>query len=456
MSKKKTSFICKSCGHTEPKWLGRCPACGEWNTFSESAADTGGGGAKAGAAAISMPLSAVTPDDGVRIDSGMEEMNRVLGGGLMKGSSVLVGGEPGIGKSTLMMQIAASKAVSGRVLYISGEESPGQIRSRADRLGIMAENLEILSSSELETIEKTLERIKPVIVIVDSIQTLTSREVGAVPGTVNQIKYCCHDIVSWSRERGTAVLLVAHVTKEGSIAGPKVIEHMVDAVLLFESASSEVRILRAGKNRYGSVDEIGLFFMTERGLNQVKNPSSYFMVQREGPVPAGIAVAPVYEGSRILLVELQALVVPAKGGFSRIFSDRVDAGRVSRIAAVLEKHAGVKFSDHDLYINVAGGIRLKEVGIELPLAMALYSARTDIPLPDHTALAAELSLAGEVRPIPHLRRRIKAAGEMGFANVVGPAGVLEEEPPEEKWTRVRTVKESISALFGKTLPREKG
>ena len=454
MGKKKSVFICKSCGHTEPKWLGRCPSCGEWNTFSETAADTKGVGVQTTRETISMPLSSVTPDDGVRIDSGMEEMNRVLGGGLMKGSSVLVGGEPGIGKSTLMMQIAASAGIGGRILYVSGEESPGQIRSRADRLGIKVDNLEILSSSELEAIERALERIKPVIVIIDSIQTLTSREVGAVPGTVNQIKYCCHDIISWSRERGTAVLLVAHVTKEGSIAGPKVIEHMVDAVLLFESANSEVRILRAGKNRHGSVDEIGLFFMTEKGLSQVKNPSSFFMVQREGPVPAGIAVAPVYEGSRILLVELQALVVPAKGGFSRIFSDRVDAGRVSRIAAVLEKHAGIKFSDHDLYINVAGGIRLKEVGIELPLAMALYSARTDIPLPHHTALAAELSLAGEVRPVPHLKRRIKAAVEMGFSDIVGPAGVLEEEAPDEMWIQVKTVKESIGALFGKELPSQ--
>jgi DNA repair protein RadA/Sms len=386
----------------------------------------------------------------------MEEMNRVLGGGLMKGSSVLVGGEPGIGKSTLMMQIGAAAATTGRVLYVSGEESPGQIRSRADRLGLKASAMEILSSAELESVQKALERIKPVIVIIDSIQTLTSREVGAVPGTVNQIKYCCHDIISWSRERGTAVLLVAHVTKEGAIAGPKVIEHMVDSVLLFESANSEVRILRAAKNRHGSVDEIGLFFMNEKGLTQVKNPSSFFMVQREGPVPAGISVAPVYEGSRILLVELQALVVPAKGGFSRIFSDRVDAGRVSRIAAVLEKHAGLKFSDYDIYINVAGGIRLKEVGIELPLAMALYSARTDIPLPVHAALAGELSLAGEVRPIPHLKKRIKAALEMGFTTFVGPAGLLDEDTSEGKWTRVKAVKECIGKLFVDVLPGEQG
>jgi DNA repair protein RadA/Sms len=369
----------------------------------------------------------------------------------MKGGSILIGGEPGIGKSTLMLQIAGSVKTAGRVLYISGEESPEQLKQRAERLGITNDRLEVLSETELNSVLWVIESVKPVIIIVDSVQTLHSPELGAVPGTVNQIKYCSQEIISWVRERLCAVFFVAHVTKEGFIAGPKVMEHMVDTVIYFDRSDSDVRFLRPTKNRFGAIDEIGLFTMQNRGLIEVRDPSSLFMIHREESVPAGLSVAAVYEGSRILLVELQALTVPAKSSISRVFSDRIDSARVSRIAAVMEKHVGLRFSDQDIYVNVAGGIRLTEVGIDLPLAMALYSARSDIPIPVKTAIAGEVSLAGEVRPIPHQKRRVKAAAEIGFENFVGPEDTTRQEGTEQslrhKVKTVKSVKEAIRALF---------
>ena len=376
--------------------------------------------------------------------TGIEEIDRVLGGGLMKGGTVLVGGEPGIGKSTLMLQVAAGLETKGRILYVSGEESAGQIKMRADRLGIQRSTMEILCETDLGAILTALDAIKPVVVIVDSIQTLISADLGTVPGTVNQIKYGCHEIMSWARERGASVLLVAHVTKEGAIAGPKVIEHAVDAVLYFDQADSQLRILRAQKNRFGSIDEIGLFTMNSRGLAELKDPSSLFMVERHGEIPPGVVVAPVYEGSRVLMVELQALVVPAKSGISRVFSDRIDPRRVSRMSAVLEKHQSLRFSDQDVYVNVAGGIRINEVGIDLPLALALHSARTSVPLPSTVSAAGEITLAGEVRPIHQVERRAKAAGDLGYSRFVGPPST---EATAATWISVRTLGEAIGKVF---------
>jgi len=444
MAKQRPLYRCSSCGHEEPKWLGRCPECGEWNTL-EAAQPAASAAAARGHASI--PLSRIEAVREARFDSGVEEINRVLGGGIMRGSSVLVGGEPGIGKSTLMLQVAAGARVSGSVLYVSGEESPGQLKLRAERLGLSSTQLEILADSDLASVMTVLEKVKPVLVVVDSVQTLTSPEIGAVPGTVNQLKYCCAELVDWGREHSSAVFLVAHVTKEGTIAGPKILEHMVDTVLYFDQTSSELRVLRGTKNRFGSIDEIGLFTMEERGLVQISDPSSLFMVRRSGELPPGIAVAPIYEGSRVLLVEIQSLVVPAKGAISRVFSDRVDSGRVSRVAAVLEKHVNLRFSDQDIYVNVAGGIRLAEVGVEAPLAVALYSARTGRPVPPHTAIAGELSLAGEIRPVAHLRRRIKAATDMGFTRFVGPAGTRFGEEPAEGLIKAASIREGIAAVF---------
>jgi len=430
--------------------VGRCPRCGEWNSFSEEVSSPTGGAKtlKTGRLKVSaaQSLSSIEEAEGIRFPSGIGEFDRVLGGGIMKGAAILVGGEPGIGKSTLMLQGAHRFPGPGKVLYISGEEAPGQIKMRARRLGV-TRDIEILCEPSLETILPVLRQVKPQLAIVDSIQTLISAEAGSVPGTPNQLKYGCHELITWAREAGAALFLVAHITKEGTIAGPKLIEHMVDTVLYFDNSQSDVRFLRSTKNRFGSVDEVGLFTMTETGLVEVTDPSSLFLVQREGELPAGIATAPVYEGSRVLLIEIQALVVPAKGGLSRTFSDRIDPRRVSRIAAVLEKHMGLRFSDQDVYINVAGGMMLKETGIDLAIAMALYSARTGISLPRERAVTGELSLAGEVRPIPHLEKRIKTARDLGFALIV-PAGIKGSKIPGAAES-VKGLKQAVTAVFGK-------
>jgi DNA repair protein RadA/Sms len=455
VSKSKTVFECSSCGHHEPRWLGRCPACGTWNGFTEvTAEETSAAGRASGAspggkkAATPIPLASIETRDGMRLDTGIAEMNRVLGGGLMRGSSVLVGGEPGIGKSTLMLQLAASIVTPGRSLYISGEESPGQLRMRADRLGVSSQRIEVLAETELTAIMQILEQVKPVLIVVDSLQTLYTREVNALPGSVNQIKVCTQELVEWARSRGSGLLLVAHVTKEGAIAGPKLVEHLVDAVLDFDQASAEVRTLQAVKNRFGSVDEIGFFRMTETGLEEVADASSLFLTRRDGEIPAGVSVAPVFEGSRALLVEIQALTVPAKSGISRIYSDRIDTGRVARMAAVLEKHLGLHLADHDIYVNVAGGIRITEVGVELPIALALYSARVTAPLPAHLAVIGEVSLTGEVRPVPGLEKRFRACRELGFERLVGPGGPESEPPQGSSFTGVQLVKEAVRSVFG--------
>jgi DNA repair protein RadA/Sms len=459
--KKQRDFIfkCAGCGHEEPKWLGRCPECGEWNTLVETPASAGRSSplrsGRRGAPPLpqSVPLSSVDPQEGTRIGSGIGELDRVLGGGIMKRSAILVGGEPGIGKSTLLLQAAASAETRGRILYVSGEESAGQVRMRADRLGLRCEGIEICCTGRLEEIETILEAVRPVIVMVDSAQTLHTDQAGLVPGTVNQMRYCSWELVAWAKEHDAALFLTAHVTKEGIIAGPKTLEHLVDTVLYFESAApaagdGDSRFLRASKNRFGSMDEIGIFTMGEKGLIAVQDPSLLFLVQREGDLPPGTAIAAVLEGTRTFLVEIQALAVSAKGSMSRVFSDRVDSARVSRVAATLEKHLNLRLSDHDLYINVAGGIRIAEVGVELALAMAIYSARTGLALPRGTALAGELSLAGELRPIRRMAARIKAARGLGFEHFLGPADASEAAGAKDTGFRsLGDLKSAIKALF---------
>jgi len=443
-AKSHTVFRCSSCGHSEPKWLGRCPDCGEWNTFVESVVsvaeikleraagwrESGGKGPPK-----SFPLSSIDSSEGVRIESGIAELDRVLGGGIMRRSSVLVGGEPGIGKSTLLLQTASCLRSRGRVLYVSGEESAGQIKMRADRLKLAVDKIEIFCSSRLEDIETVLNSVHPVVVIVDSVQTMWTADAGMVPGTFNQIKYCSFELINWVKEHDAALFLVAHITKEGVISGPKTIEHMVDTVLYFEQSSSDSRFLRAAKNRFGSVDEIGIFMMGEEGLSAVADPSLMFLVRREGKLPPGVATAAVLEGSRALLVEIQALTVPVKGAGSRVYSTQIDASRVSRIAATLEKALNLRLSDQDIYINVAGGIKINEVGVELALAASLYSARTGISLPERTAISGELSLAAEVMPVRRVAGRAKTAESLGFDKFVSPQ-------------TVKDLKGAITALFG--------
>ncbi|HPE36380.1 MAG TPA: DNA repair protein RadA [Spirochaetales bacterium] len=443
----KSSFECSSCGHREPKWLGRCPSCGEWNTMRETQAPVSGGRA-ARQGALTLPLSAVDPAEGARLSSGSPEVDRVLGGGIMRGCSVLVGGEPGIGKSTLLLQVAARASVPGRVLYVSGEESAAQIRLRADRLGLTRDGLELMCSGDLSQIISALERVKPDLFVVDSLQTVASAEAGAVPGTANQVKYCSLELADWARERGSACFLVSHVTKDGVIAGPKAAEHTVDVVLMFEQSDSDVRFLRSAKNRFGSTDEVGLFQMGERGLEELDDPSSVFLVRRDGANPPGSAVAATWEGTRSILVEIQALTVPGKASLTRVFSERVDAARVSRVAAVLEKHVGLRFSDQDIYVNVAGGMRLSEPGIDLALAAALYSARSGLPLPPRVALAGELSLAGEIRRVRRMKGRSRAAKALGFDTVYGPQDTAAASSEAgDGWFAVGRVDEAVKKLF---------
>ena len=420
------SYRCNNCGYTQPRWLGRCPECGEWNSLEEIIIDKNnvtpaGRGSEAVEKQKPVGLSSVKAQENSRLSTGISEFDRVLGGGATKRSAILLGGEPGIGKSTLLLQTAASVAKSGTsVLYISGEESAAQIKERADRLELKCDGINILCTSRLEDSLDALDSLNPVFVIIDSIQTIYSAEAGIIPGTVNQLKYCANEFISWVKERDCVLVMTAHVTKEGTIAGPKSLEHMVDTVISFERNADDIRFLHAQKNRFGSVDEIGIFSMTEKGLEAVINPASLFLTKRQENQPAGVACTPVFEGSRVFLVEIQALTVPAKASVSRIYSEKIDSGRVARVAAVIEKRCGLCFSDQDLYVNVAGGIKLTESSIDAALAAALYSARTDIPVKNGTAVFGELSLAGEIRPVTKAKPRIKAAENLGFTQILAP------------------------------------
>ena len=447
MAKKNGSIVykCSNCGYTQPRWLGRCPECGEWNSLEEIIIDRNnitpaGRGKEAVEKQKPVILSTIQAQENTRLSTGIGEFDRVLGGGATKRSAILLGGEPGIGKSTLLLQTAASVANAGiNVLYISGEEFAAQIKERADRLGINCNGINILCTSRLEDSLDALDSLSPGFVIIDSIQTIYSAEAGIIPGTVNQLKYCANEFISWVKECESVLIMTAHVTKEGTIAGPKSLEHMVDTVISFERNADDIRFLHAQKNRFGSVDEIGIFSMTEKGLEPVINPASLFLTKRKDNQPAGVACTPVFEGSRVFLVEIQALTVPAKASVSRIYSEKIDSGRVARVAAVIEKRCGLCFSDQDIYVNVAGGIKLSESSIDAALAAALYSARTDIAVKNGTAVFGELSLAGEIRPVTKTKQRIKAAEGLGFTQILSPA--------DDNSTGISDIKALIKTIF---------
>jgi DNA repair protein RadA/Sms len=450
MAKKNGSIIykCSNCGYSQPRWLGKCPECNEWNTFEEIIIDKmnvtpAGRGSQEIEKAKPVNLSSITAQDNTRFSTGIQEFDRVLGGGAIKRSAILLGGDPGIGKSTLLLQTSASfeKAnKAGSVLYVSGEESAAQIKERADRLKIDCSNIQLLCTSRLEDALDAMDALNPSLIIIDSIQTIYSVEAGIIPGTVNQLKYCANEFISWVKERDSVLIMTAHVTKEGAIAGPKSLEHMVDTVISFEKNNDEIRFLHAQKNRFGAVDEIGIFSMTETGLITVSDPSAIFLTRRNEALPAGVVCTPVFEGSRVFLVEIQTLTVSAKASISRIYSEKIDSGRVARIAAVIEKRCGLVFSDQDIYVNVAGGIRLTESSIDAAIAIALYSARTDLPVSPDTAIFGELSLAGEIRMVSKSKLRIKAAKQAGFTNILCP-----EE--EDSSIKVSTIKELGKKAF---------
>jgi DNA repair protein RadA/Sms len=424
MAKAKLAYVCQSCGTTHVRWQGRCEGCGEWNSIVEEQVDSGiGAGPKAATAngrpIALVPLSGET-ETAARVVTGLGELDRVTGGGFVMGSAVLVGGDPGIGKSTLLLQGAAALANQGkRVVYVSGEEAVAQVRLRAQRLGLGNANVQLASETNVEIILSTLQAGEaPHLVIIDSIQTLWTDRVDSAPGTVTQVRTSAQALTRFAKKSGAAVVLVGHVTKDGQIAGPRVVEHMVDAVLYFEGdASHTFRILRGVKNRYGATDEIGVFEMTTLGLQEVSNPSALFLDQRDKDA-AGSAVFAGMEGTRPVLCEIQALVAPSPLGTPRRAVVGWDSSRLSMVLAVIETRCGVRIGANDIYLNVAGGLKVNEPAADLAIAAALISSLTNSPLPPETVFFGEISLAGGVRPVVHASLRLREAQKLGFKSAV--------------------------------------
>jgi DNA repair protein RadA/Sms len=412
-------YVCAACGAASAKWAGRCDACGAWNTIAEEPALAG----RPLARGRKLPLGDLASTDPPlpRAASGIAELDRVLGGGLVPASAVLVGGDPGIGKSTLLLQAAAAFAAGGApAVYVSGEEAAAQIRLRAARLGLAQAPLRLATETSLRDILATLEAERPALAVVDSIQTLWSDQVDSAPGSVAQVRAAAHELVAFAKRRGTAVILVGHVTKEGQIAGPRVVEHMVDTVVYFEGERGhQFRILRAVKNRFGPADEIGVFEMTGQGLAEVPNPSALFLSERHGAA-SGSAVFAGVEGTRPILAEIQALVAPSALGTARRTVVGWDSGRLAMVLAVLEARCGIGFGPSDVYVSVAGGLRVSEPAADLAVAAALISAREDVPLPHDAVLFGEISLSGALRPTAHAETRLREAAKLGFTAAYAP------------------------------------
>ncbi len=430
----KTVYICSECTHRSPKWLGKCPGCGAWNSFVEDVEATGKPEppsprrsltARAGERHAT-PYRELEMPSYIRTATGLGELDRVLGGGLVLGSVVLLAGEPGIGKSTLLMQISDILGAKRKVLYISGEESDGQLKLRAERLGVVGENLSILTETNVERILEEITRTRPEVVIVDSIQTIYSDAISSTQGTLTQVKETALAFINRAKSDNISVILVGHVNKEGSIAGPKVLEHMVDAVLYFEGERHQsYRIIRAIKNRYGSTNEIGVFEMTDEGLLEVQNPSQMLLDGRPTGYPGNCAVCTM-EGTRPLIAEVQALVSPTAFPAPRRTSNGIDYNRLCLILAVLEKRLGLRFSQNDVYLNVIGGLRLDEPAADIAVAMALISSLSDRAVPDDLIAVGELGLSGECRAVSGLEHRMKEAARLGFKRAVVPAKNLEK------------------------------
>ena len=431
MAKTTTTFTCSACGASSTKWSGRCDGCGDWNTISEDTGlSTSGPSGKASksigarrGSTIELTDLATEEAPPPRTHSGMNELDRVLGGGLVPSSAILVGGDPGIGKSTLLLQAAAQFANAGlKTIYVSGEEANAQVRMRAKRLGLANAPVKLAAETNLRNILTTLEVEKPQLVIIDSIQTMWSDTVDSAPGSVSQVRSAAHELTTFAKRNGISVVLVGHVTKDGQIAGPRVVEHMVDTVLYFEGERGhQFRILRAVKNRVGPSDEIGVFEMTGRGLSQVTNPSALFLSERGEPSPGSVVFAGV-EGTRPVLVELQALVAPSPHSQPRRTVVGWDGGRLAMILAVLESRCGIPFTGLDVYLNVAGGMKISEPAADLAVAAALVSAREDTALPEGAVVFGEISLSGALRPAPQTENRLKEAQKLGFTSAIAPTG----------------------------------
>jgi DNA repair protein RadA/Sms len=451
MAKARAVFVCNECGGQSPQWVGQCPACGAWNSLSETvvAAPASGRAARltsSGAAAV-QSLGDVAPERTVRLATGMGELDRVLGGGLVGGSVVLIGGDPGIGKSTLLTQAVTAIGRQARALYVSGEESADQITLRAQRLGIAGSPVRLLTENQVELIIAVAKKEQPRVMVVDSIQTVFTEMLQSAPGSVAQVRESAAQLVRYAKLTGTALFLVGHVTKEGTLAGPRVLEHMVDTVLYFEGdTGSPFRILRAIKNRFGAVNEIGVFAMTEDGLREVGNPSALFL-SRQGDSVAGSVVLATQEGTRPMLVEVQALVDQSHLSNPRRVCVGLDPNRLAMLLAVLHRHAGVATYDQDVFVNVVGGVRIGETAADLAVLTATLSSLRNRPLGKDLVVFGEVGLAGEVRPVQRGQERIREAAKLGFKRVLLPAANMpKSREPEIELVPVRRLPEALEAL----------
>ncbi len=457
MPKAKTIFFCQNCGFESSKWMGQCPGCKEWNTFAEEPQAPSGKraasqAAQGGSRELARPrtLAEIEANDAARTTTGMNELDRVLGGGIVQGSLVLVGGDPGIGKSTLLLQVCRNLSGTGRkVLYISGEESLQQIRLRAARMGNFSEHLLLLCETNLSDIREAIARVQPQIVVIDSIQTMFNESVSSAPGSVSQVRESTGVLMQIAKTQNITVFIVGHVTKEGVVAGPRVLEHMVDTVLYFEGDRyASYRILRGVKNRFGSTNEIGVFEMRESGLAEVANPSEYMLEGRpEGA--SGSVVACTMEGTRPVLLEVQALVCQSNLAFPRRTAAGTDLNRVNLLMAVLEKRAGLRLAACDAYINIAGGIRMNEPALDLGIVLAVASSMRDVPVDEKTIAFGEVGLSGEVRSVTMPEQRVREAKKLGFTTVILPAGCKKQASRVEgiELICVRNVREAIQAIF---------
>lgn len=444
MAKAKGSvFFCGECGYESTKWLGKCPACGSWNTMLEQKKISSVPSINNLTYAHAIPLADVTTTASGRVSSGIGELDRVLGGGIVPGSVTLLGGDPGIGKSTLLMQTAAELTKQGTVLYVTGEESVSQLKLRAERLGVGGDML-ILAENDLSAIESEVDRVKPAYVMIDSIQTMYSADCSGSNGSISQIREATSLITRMAKRTGAATFIVGHVTKDGAIAGPRILEHMVDTVLYFEGDRQDsFRLLRSVKNRFGSTDEIGVFEMRSTGMAEISDPSTLFITGTDLP---GCAVTCAMEGTRPMMVEVQALLSTSPFSNPRRMAAGLDNNRLVLLLAVLEKKAGLRFYDKDVYTNVVGGIRLDERTCDLAVAMCIAGAGADIALPPRTAILGELSLTGEVRPVNRLDKRIQECARLGFSHIVVPNSDTLPKVDGLNYTRVKNIREALCIL----------
>jgi len=447
IAKQRTTFACSECGHESPKWLGRCPGCTSWNSFVEHAPPRrtrSANGSPATAAAVE--LAHLPDEDQTRLPSGLPELDRALGGGIVPGSLVLVGGDPGIGKSTLLLQVAAALANGRGVLYVSGEESATQLKLRCARLGLSGRGLFVLPETSLELAFRRTEELQPALLVVDSIQTVYVEGAAQAPGSIAQLRQCTMELMRWGKTTGVPVFIVGHVTKDGDIAGPRLLEHIVDVVLYLEGERySSYRLLRGVKNRFGSVDEVGVFEMTGEGMREVANPSEAFIAERAGDA-IGSAVVPTLEGSRPLLVEVQALTSPTVTPAPRRTANGLDASRLILVSAVLSRRLGLPLASQDIIASVVGGLRVREPAADLALALAVASSHRDKPIPCDLVALGEVGLSGELRSVSQLDRRLAEAERLGFKRCIVPGAAVRRQQPQSPMALLpaATLREAIS------------